>query len=219
MDLPEKYSRFLLKNLGCRAVWLPNEPFVPGDYGVFKDGIWRRLGHLTEDYDIPVGVKPGGRIHIDLTSSATRVTQYHGDAMVKLLTKSMSGKGSLEINFKKEHSFFLRARNCTSRRVASTVKLSKAIARKVRDWKHLSYWVLSQVYSAPSAILLASRNANSTVKIGGEVQALVKVFDGKVSSGLQISGTSNLSLAVQGEKGPVLLRVFRVRMSGSPVVK
>jgi hypothetical protein len=217
--LPEKYSRFLLKHVGLRAVWPPTTALVPGDYGEFEDGVFVRLGNIGNDYNVACPVQPGASLDLDLTSTSTRVTQYHGGLKVKLITRRMSGDGALHIDFKKENSFFLRAKGCKSVALKSTVQVARQVARQASGWKHVRYWVLSEVYSAPSSILLASKKKDSTVKISGNVQALIKVFDGQLSGNLSVSGASNMSLSILGDRGPVLLRIFRVKVNGSPVVR
>ena len=222
MGITRDYAKFLDKEFGLRPVWPPTTPIVPGDYGDIEDGVFRKLGNVTEDFGIscPVMTKQTN-FDIDCQSRDTRVTTFDKNGQVKALTDDLSGKATIRIDFKKEDSFFLRASDLKSNALKSINKLSWAIKERTsaRQWNHIQWKVVSTVYEAPSVIILGSKSEEASIYFKGSAQALIKVFEGKVESGVQISGTSNTNLKVLGDAGPVLLRLFRVRVNGSPVLK
>jgi hypothetical protein len=218
-DVPEKFSRFLLANHGMRAVWPPTSPFKPGDFGKFENGVFRKLGNVNKNFDVKYKVVPGGQMDISMSSSQTRETKFQGGVKVQTFTKNIGGSGRIEISFRKKHSFYFQAKNCKSKQVESIYELSQKIADEVDSWRHSLWWVLSEVYEAPSCIILASKNENSKVKLSGDVKALIKVVEGKVDADISVTGKSNMKNCILGKKGPVMLGIFRVRIGGNPRIK
>lgn len=221
MGLVESYGKLFKREYNLRPVWPPTTPIVPGDYGYVEDGVFQKMGNITEDFGIPCPLeKKQANFEIHSKSSATKVTTFDAAGKAKALTRNMSGQGEIRIEFKKENSFYTQAANLKSVSLKSINKVSHQLKEKTsaREWNHIKWMIVSDCYEAPSAVLLGSSQKETTVSIKGDVKALIKVMNGEVSTGVSYGSTSNADLKVLGKAGPVLLNLFRVKFTGTAVL-
>jgi hypothetical protein len=212
--LPRRYDRLIKDQLGLRAVFPPVTPVAIGDIFERDDGIFQRVGNLA-DFGIPVAAAaPRKSAAIQITSKHVRVTKYDGTGRVSDWTGRMSADGRLELDFRRGFSFFVRSLPAEVTSLKSPALVGRRIAADVPAWKHLQWFLATEVMLTKSVVILGNSSAKRTLKIGGSIKALTKLFDGQLDGTLALSGLSATDLSIRGQCGAVAMRLARVRVGG-----
>lgn len=214
MSLPRQYSRTLRNHLRCHAVWPPTTAVAPGDYGEFVGGIWKRIGNITVDFDVPVAVEPGG-------SRAERFL-YHSDAGTGAhldVGAALAGlEAELDISLERRTSFFISVAGFDIDRLASV----RQVATRLRErpgWRHLRYFVVSELLHGHDLLFYGSESGSAGVKVRGETEELKLFRDvGRLSPALSFSSRGEVGLQVRGAADVPTgfgINLFRVRAIGA----
>src|SRR3954470_3762990 len=87
MSLVRDYATFLRKATGWHAVFPPVSSIVAvGDYGVFHEGAFYRLGNIETDFAIDPAPRPAPATRLTLTSTSARMLRFEGGADVNAFT-------------------------------------------------------------------------------------------------------------------------------------
>ncbi|MCU0673788.1 MAG: hypothetical protein MUE69_13430 [Myxococcota bacterium] len=212
MGLASKFDSLMQTQLGASAAWLPfAHSYQPGDYGLISGGVFQRIGNLA-DLGILVSTKAGTPVSLDLTSHAELSARFQAGAEVPAFTQN-GGSGKLEFEFTRNDGFVLKAKEVTPTELTSLDAVAQAWFDHARYSRRIR--IVSTVYTAKQALLLASSEQGTKLELSGEVDLLASAEAGVTAGvGLSVSSNKELALSVVGESGPVALKLFRVRILG-----
>lgn len=212
MSIAREYARSLRKHLRCRAVWPPLIDVNPGDYGVFRGGVFVRLGHLTTDFGVPVVVEPGGR--------RTDKFQYHSDGDLGFSAAAEVAYGAadigLQIGLSRRSSFFVSVAELDVDRLQSPRQIALAL-RQRDDWPFMRYFVVSETFKGRDLLFYGSESGGAGVTLRAEPLELRRFQQlGKLGASVQIAATGDVGLQYRGSPDVVaavglnLVRIKRV---------
>jgi hypothetical protein len=207
------FSKILHKEIDVHAAWMPvANNFQLGDYGVISDGVFVKMGNISE-YDVSFVAAVAPPIQLKFRSAGTRVRRFAGGAEITAMPPA-DIDAKLVVEFDAADSFYLDAHL-----TAEAIENLAQVGRKLRDaagWKR-KYRVVHSTYTGQNCTILSSRSANSKVEISGKASALQQLELGHADVGLTVSGAVSAGLEVVGETGVVGLRMFKLQpLGGGP---
>jgi hypothetical protein len=207
MGIPNLFNDIIQKHLNVYAAWVPIvNNYRLGDYGIFSDGVFTKLGNVTDDFQVTFTVGSGNPASIDFTSESASIVKIGGSAGVDVAPAG-NVKASIEIEFKKEKSFLVKLPTIT----VTTIENVNELAKKLKDtgnwdgkWK-----VVHQVYNALDAVVISTIEAGTKINFSGDATALGDMKLG--SAGVNIDTNKALGLKINGKNGPIGLGLFRIK--------
>ncbi|MFL5810717.1 MAG: hypothetical protein ACJ749_14435 [Flavisolibacter sp.] len=203
------FNDIIQRDLNVFAAWLPiTQNYTLGDYGLFSDGVFAKLGNIKE-FDVSFEQSKGPDVKIDYTSSRTRVIKFAAGGEVDVIP---AGAVDAKITFKFEdaNSFLIKAPviNVTAignvQQVASKLKGTKGWKK---DWK-----VVYEVYNAQEAVVMSTKEAGTEVTFSGNASALKELKLG--NAGIEFNTNKKLALDLQGNSGVIGLGLFKLKLIG-----
>lgn len=216
MSIPRAYSNALRKDLRSRAVWPPIVAVAPGDYGVFRGGVFARIGNITTDFGISYVVEPGGH--------QARKFQFHSETDWNLGAEAAgdaaSVKGEISIGLDGRSSFFVSVSAFDVLRLQSPRNVAVAL-REIEAWSHLRYFVVWELFTGEDLVFFGSESGKSSIKVRGNADDL-KGFrcSGKVGGSLEFGASGDVGVQLRGAPetpATFALNVFRVKAVGDPL--
>jgi hypothetical protein len=212
MGLAAAINDVLHAQLNCHVAWLPlSNTFALGDYGVFSNGVFTKLGNVSGFGIGPLPAQDGPAVKLDFVSSSTQVRNLVGQAEVDVIPEGALD-AKIKFVFDKAGSFLLRAPAVKVRELEDVDRVMRALREKV-DWRR-SYKLVAKVWRAENATLLSTIASNTELTIGGSVPALKKFALGDVSADLNVAANRQLGLELMGATGVVGLGLIKQRLFG-----
>ncbi|PCC66487.1 hypothetical protein SAMN02745121_00784 [Nannocystis exedens] len=213
MSIAREYTRSLRKHLRCRAVWPPLLDVRPGDYGVFRGGVFVRVGHLTTDFGVPVVSEPGGR--------RAEKFQYHSEDALGFGGAADLAVGDaaaeLRIGLSRRASFFVSVAELDVERLQSPRRIALGL-REREDWPFLRYFVVGELFKGRDLLFYGSEEGEAGVTLRGEPSELLRFQQlGKLGGSIQISSTGDCRLQYRGSPevtAAIGLNLFRIKRVG-----
>ncbi|WAS98329.1 hypothetical protein [Nannocystis punicea] len=213
MSIAREYTRSLRKHLRCRAVWPPLLDVQPGDYGVFRGGVFVRVGHLTTDFGVPLVVEPGGR--------RADKFQYHSEGSRGFAGAAELAVGDaaaeLQIGLSRRSSFFVSVAELDVDRLQSPRQIALGL-RDRDDWPFLRYFVVGELFKGRDLLFYGSEAGDASVTLRGDPPDLLRFQKfGKLSGSLQIAATGDCRLQYRGSPdvtAAIGLNLFRIKRVG-----
>ena len=207
MGLPNQYNDIIQKHLDVFAAWVPIvNKYTLGDYGLFADGIFSKLGNITDDFQITFKEGSGSEASIDFTSEGASVVKVDANAGVNVATAG-EVKASVQIEFSREKSFLVKSPTIT----VTTIDNVNEVAKKLKatgEWD--GQWkVVYQVYNAVDAVIVSTIEAGTKLDFNGDATALGQMKLG--SAGVNIDTNKTLGLKITGKNGVIGLGLFRIK--------
>jgi hypothetical protein len=207
MGAPNQFNDIIQKHLDVFAAWMPIvNKYTLGDYGIFADGIFSKLGNIREDFGVTFTEGSGNEASIDFTSESARVIKLVGNTEVAVIPAG-EVNASVQIEFQKEKSFLVKSPTIT----VTTIDNVNEVAKKLRatgkwdgQWK-----VIYQVYTALDAVIVSTIQAGTKLNFSGDATALGQMKLG--SAGVNIDTNKTLGLKINGKNGVIGLGLFRVK--------
>jgi hypothetical protein len=207
MGVPNQFNDIIQKHLNVFAAWVPIvNKYSLGDYGIFADGTFSKLGNITEDFGVTFTQGSGSDASIDFTSDGASVLKFSGGATVDVIPEG-DIKASIQIEFTKEKSFLVKSPTIT----VVTIENVNEVAKKLRatgnwdgQWK-----VVFQVYNALDAAIVSTIEAGTKLTFSGDATALKEFKLGNV--GVNVDTNKTLGLKINGKTGVIGLGLFRVK--------
>lgn len=207
MGTPKQFNNIIQKELNVFAAWVPIvNQYKIGDYGIFADGVFARLGNITDDFKVQFTPGEGEVASIDFTSEGARVIRIAGKAEVDVIPPAATD-ASVVIEFTKEKSFLVKSPTInvtTIDNINETAKKLKALDNWDGKWK-----VVHQIYNAKDAVVISSIQAGTKLNFTGNASSLGQMKLG--SSDLNIDTNKTLGLKINGKSGIIGLGLFRVK--------
>lgn len=207
MGVPNQFNDIIQKHLNVFSAWIPIvNKYSLGDYGIFADGVFARLGNIKDDFQVNFKKGSGAAASIDFTSEGARVVKLSGGAEVTAIPAG-DVKASIQIEFSKERSFLVKSPSITVvtiDNVQEVAKQLKASGQWDGKWK-----VVHSVYNATDAVIVSTIEAGTKLNFSGDASALGKMKLG--SAGISIDTNKSLGLKINGKDGVIGLGLFRIK--------
>jgi len=207
MGLPNQFNDIIQKHLNVFAAWMPIvNKYSLGDYGIFSDGVFSKLGNIAEDFQVGFKEGSGSEASIDFTSEGGTVTKVGANAGVNTGAAG-EVKASVQIEFKKERSFLVKSPTITVATIENVNEVSKKLIATDKwdgQWK-----VVHQVYNALDAVIVSTIEAGTKLDFTGDATAIGQMKLG--SAGVNIDTNKTLGLKINGKNGVIGLGLFKIR--------
>lgn len=83
MTTPHQFNQIIKSQLNVFSAWMPIvNNYKLGDYGIMSDGVFAKLGNITDEFQITFSEGSGTDANIDFTSEGGRVIKLVGNAEV-----------------------------------------------------------------------------------------------------------------------------------------
>lgn len=218
-SLARSLGRVMRNNFRLHVAWLPlTTTFRLGDYGRWRGGVFLPLGNVVDDFGVTIEEVEGETIALDFVSEGVVLADVDVAGKAKA-DKTASGEVGLKIAAKASKSFVIKAPELTSSRVGNVAAIAAKLDRmRRRDdgprW-FSKYKMVTEVFSGENVTILATLEANTTIELRGRAGTSRDLLDGGVETA--VSADKSLGISFVGARGPVGLRLVRVRQSGAPV--
>ncbi|MCY1142764.1 hypothetical protein OWR29_32620 [Actinoplanes sp. Pm04-4] len=209
MGTARKFNRILHSELDVHAAWVPvTNTFALGDYGVFSDGVFVKMGNIAE-HGITFSTASGAPARLRFRSDGVRVTKFVAGAEVPNIPQ-VDLEASIRIEFSTADSFYVDAPVLSVESIEDVARVGAAL-REVEGWRR-KYKVVFSTYTGQGCTVISSRKANSTFELSATADVLHLLELGKANGGITLSGESAAGLEVIGATGVVGLRLFKLRL-------
>lgn len=214
MSIARALAKALRDQFQMHVAWMPvTTRFSLGDYGQWRDGVFAPLGNIAE-FGVTPRIEAGREIRLSFASARASTTHIAAGARVPALPAG-DVEAETQIEFGGAESILLSAGKLTSTRIANIAE----VARRLDDtgrWRW-QYKVVGELFVGEDVLLVATTERDTTVSLRGRAGALAGLGGGG-SGGLRVSSNKRLGLEIVGGHGPLGLGLFRVRLSGVPVI-
>ncbi len=113
MKTPEQFNQIIKKHLNVFAAWMPIvNNYKLGDYGIISEGVFAKLGNITDDFQVTFIEGSGSEASIDFTSEGARVIKLVGNTEVPAI-QAGEVNAQVEIEFSNEKSFLVKSPTIT----------------------------------------------------------------------------------------------------------
>jgi hypothetical protein len=217
MGVPNQFNDIIQRHLDVFAAWVPIvNKYRLGDYGVFADGIFARLGNITDDFGVQFTPGSGEEASIDFTSEGASVIKVNAGAGVSV-PPAGEVKGDLIIEFTKEKSLLVKSPVITVTTIDNVNEVAKLLTATDKwdgQWK-----VVYQVYNAQDAVIVSTIEAGTKIGFSGDATAIGQLKLG--SAGVNIDTNKTLGLKINGKNGVIGLGLFKIasKLFGGKKVK
>lgn len=207
MGLPNQFNEIIKKHLNVFAAWMPIvNNYKLGDYGVIADGVFAKLGNITDDFQVTITESSGAAASIDFTSEGASLIKLAGGTQVDVIPAG-EAKASIEIEFSKEKSFLVKSPEIT----VSIIDNVNEVANRLKEsgswdgkWK-----VVYQVYHAINPVIISTIDAGTKLNFNGDASALGQMKLGGL--GVNVGTNKALGLNINGKSGVIGLGLFRIK--------
>src|SRR5690554_3604689 len=207
MKTPEQFNQIIKKHLNVFAAWIPIvNNYKLGDYGIISDGVFAKLGNITDDFQLTFTEGSGAEASIDFTSEGARVIKLVGNAEVPVI-QAGEVNAQVEIEFSKEKSFLVKSPTITVKTIENINQVADKL-KEIKNWDG-KWKVVHAVYHALDAVIVSTLASGTKLNFSGEAAALGQLKLG--SAGVNINSNKSLGLKINGKEGPIGLGLFRVK--------
>lgn len=228
--MAEKYDKKIRKHLQRHAAWIPvTDKYVPGNYGVMKNGIFKYKGDISEFIDgIEIDEPPGADSSIDLNliSKGTKITRFSGGGEVKVFPQAdVDARMDVKFSSWKKNRCYLKADKFRVSRLRHPNQIAFRLGVPgLKDKKtgrmswNLNWVVVTAVYKADYPVLFISKEKGSSFSLHAKASVLKKLDVGDVSADIGHSSDQAMALDISGNNrdGTVALDLFQVGMRPGP---
>ena len=169
--IDDVYTREIHRELNMYAAWTPDATYRLGDYGEFDGHIFRRIGNISDDFNIPI--KPEEFPDREITHTSEGAVAVSVAAEVDSQGR-VTGSAKLNVNFSRANSVFFQAVGVKTRRIQNMKQVGDALIgvyqRKGREWR-LEMAVVTEIRSAATMVALISKKSNVGIGLKGRIRA------------------------------------------------
>lgn len=168
--IDDVYTRELHKELNMYAAWTPESTFRLGDYGEFDGKIFKRIGNITNNFNIAVQEEVSDDSAITFTSEGAVNVTVAAEVDTQGRT---TGNAKLNVEFDRANAVFFQATGVKTHRVKNTKQVGDALIKvyqqRGRDWR-LNMAVITEIKTAEDMVALISKKRNVGVRLRGRVR-------------------------------------------------
>lgn len=202
--IKSSYLKAIGRELGRHAVWEPGTPTEPGDYGMFRDGAFVRLGHL---HDLGIGALQIAESHPTpwtFASKGVRTSRMDGGVRAEVV-----GQVRTRFSFERESSVLVTTPSSLTRHIANLDHTVAALARHRPHAWGMKRALVREVRSVTNACVLVAANAGAAAVVAGEVRVADSMIE-DAGSTLEVESSTDSLDAYSGVNGPLLLDIVNV---------
>lgn len=222
MGLGSRFATFLRREQRMHAVWPPVASAVDvGDYGAFDDGVFVRLGNISE-FGLAITTRPTSALAtLRLASNGVTVTRLQAGVPVPRITATAGARAEVKVHFAHKYSFLMHATGIEAHEMTAAESAASQLSM-CSGWKR-GFWgwkVVAKRYLASQLILLASQEARTDFSFHGEASLLAD-YDGDAAlrAGVEHQANKALALELTAGRGAIGLELFRVGRHGHAVTR
>jgi hypothetical protein len=165
------YTRELHKELGMYAAWTPDSTFRLGDYGELDGRVFKRLGNITDDFNIAIQSEQFDDKEVSHTSEGAVAVKVEAEVDSQ---GRVNGTAKLNVDFDKSDALFFQAVGVRTQRIKNMKQVGDALIavykRRGREWR-LNMAVITELRRADNVVALISKKRNVGVGLRGKVKA------------------------------------------------
>jgi len=207
MGIPNQFNDIIQKHLDVFAAWVPIvNKYALGDYGIFADGVFDRLGNITDDFGITFKTGSGSDASIDFTSANTKVVKFNAGAEVSVIPEG-AVDAKIELEFQSEKSFLVKSPTITVVTIDNVNMVGNQL-KELKNWDG-KWKIVHKVYNAVDAVIVSTISAGTKLTFTGDVNALQQLKLG--NAGVNINTNRELGLKINGKNGVIGLGLFMVK--------
>lgn len=212
MRLPNQFNDIIKKHLNVYAAWLPvTNNFKIGDYGIFSDGVFIKMGNISE-FNVSFNEATGPDAKLDFTSTDTKVIRFAAGAEVDVIPAG-SIDAKITFKFSRERSFLIKIPIIKVHEIQNIQQVANQL-KTVKGWQK-KWKVVFQTYDAKEPVIISTIAAGTELTFGGDVNALRELKLG--SADVEFGSTKELGLNIQGKEGIVGLGLFKLNLLGGGI--
>lgn len=212
MGLPNQFNDLIQRQLNVFAAWLPvTNNFKLGDYGIFSDGVFTKMGNIAE-FNVAFVQATGPDTSLDFTSADTLVTKFAGGAKVDVIPAGAID-AKISFKFQRERSFLIKAPTILVNEIQNTQQVANQL-NNTDSWEK-KWKVVFQTFVATDPLIISTISAGTELTLGGNAQALKELKLGNAE--VELGTTKELGLKVHGKSGVIALGLFKLKLFGSGV--
>ena len=209
MGIPNQFNDIIQKHLNVNAAWLPvTNNFTLGDYGIFSDGVFVKMGNI-EEFNVTFVTADGPEATIDFTSANTKVINFAAGAEVNVIPAG-AVDAKTTFKFESEKSFLLKAPVIKESAIQNINQVATQL-KKNKNWEK-KWKVVYQVFNAFDPLIVSTITAGTELTLSGDAEALKNFKVGSAS--LELSTNRELGLKVHGKSGVIGLGLFKLKFLG-----
>lgn len=165
------YTRELHKELGMYAAWTPDTTFRLGDYGELDGAVFKRIGNITDDFNITVQSEQFADRELSHTSEGAVAVKVEAEVDAQ---GRANGNAKLNVDFDQANAVFFQAVGVQTIRIRNMKQVGDALIgvynRRGREWR-LNMAVVTELRRAENVVALISKKRNVGIRLRGRVQA------------------------------------------------
>src|SRR5215218_9335629 len=145
MGLPNRFNDIIQRDLNVHAAWMPiTQNFVLGDYGLISDGVFSKLGNISE-FNISFQQSTGPSVRIDYKSDISKVIKFAGGAEVQVIPATAID-AKVILKFDKAESFLIKSPSIKVDAIGNVQQVANQL-KKADGWKR-KWKVVFETYHA-----------------------------------------------------------------------
>ncbi|WP_153796935.1 hypothetical protein [Foetidibacter luteolus] len=207
MGIAKDFNNVIESQINVFAAWLPvTNTFKIGDYGIFSDGVFTKMGNIKDEFGIDIKEGKGPDSKIDFSSEGTSVFRFAAGAQVDVIP---SGAVDAKVTFKfeREKSFLVKSPVISVDTMENVNEVGKKLI-ELPDWEN-RFKVVYQTYFAKDAVVISTVTKDTEINFSGDVTALQQLNVGSTS--VEFNSKKELGLSVQGKEGVIGLGLFQIK--------
>jgi len=213
MSLYNKYDNWMRRKYGHRAVWLPGKLIKVGSILVKKDGGFVVVSDI-ESFGVNLNiVKLSDTLSYSCRSQGVRTYITQSNARVSNQSINVKAQAEIHVEFSKAQSYYLKTSQLLGSGLTNLLSISNTIISHGR-WKHREYYLVYEIWEASDFTFLASHSSSSNVVLQGSGKEIIDFFNIGIGSNLVMTGQTDEILDLFGKKGPIAMKVTRIKRNG-----
>ena len=211
MGLPNQFNDIIQRDLNVHAAWLPiTQNYVLGDYGLISDGVFSKLGNISE-FNVSFQQSTGPGTSINYKSDISRVTKFAGGAEVQAIPASAID-AKVTLKFEKEQSFLIKSPSIKVNAIGNVQQVANQL-KKAPGWKR-KWTVVFETYHAEEPVVMSTKEKGTEISFSGDAAALESLNLGKTGVSFSVEGNKAIGLDIQGKAGIIALGLFKLKLIG-----
>ncbi|MBY5363562.1 hypothetical protein HFO97_27160 [Rhizobium leguminosarum] len=212
VSLQRIYGEAVHKNFSTQyGNFPPDKPVGIGDYGLFPDRTFHKLGELSDSFGITLKPgKPSTSSYVEFKSKSGVIVATHlaGDAHIGEVGKI----GRAKIAFSKARGIFFCAAGCRTQALRDERALHRHILSLFTKNEWNPAWVVvTGAITSEAFTLVTSADGGAEIELGTDVDGPFDFADLRVSASLKVIRESGIGMKWIGQSGTPLLHLAGLR--------
>ncbi|MBC7570215.1 MAG: toll/interleukin-1 receptor domain-containing protein [Spirosoma sp.] len=205
-SLVEQYEDIVQQGLNVHAAWIPiHNTFKLGDYGLFTDGVFQKLGNIKDDFGVSFFEIAGEGASLSFVSD--KVTVVNNGKTADNVRLDVF-KDNATYKFLNAKSFLVHAPVINTFAIENIDQVAYQV-KQLEGWKN-EFNVVYRVYTAQSPLIISTIQNGTEVTLSQEKSTLKKPNIKNVPTKYIVKSNKELGLSLTGNSGIIALEVFKL---------